>query len=94
MDQLARCEENVPKRTLRIRLDELKTVRVKCKRCKVVFEVPTGDVKGLFSNGQCQCGAVVDSHGHNPLERLVDTLLSVAELRKVLEIEFVVPARD
>ena len=84
----------MPKRALRIPLAELKTVRVKCKKCRVVFEVSTANLKGLFSNGQCECGAIVDPHGHNPLEQLVDSLHSAAGLGKVLEVEFVVPAAE
>jgi hypothetical protein len=76
----------------KISLSELNTMRARCKRCNVIFEVPAADARGLFASGQCSCGAILDPHGHNPLGEWVKAVDYLTALGKVLEIEFLVPA--
>jgi hypothetical protein len=41
---------------LRIPLEDLKTIRIKCAKCGLVSEGPLSDHNSFIINGQCACG--------------------------------------
>jgi hypothetical protein len=80
----------VSRHLLAILLSELKTVRVKCKKCGAIAELPLDKLGDVLNEGQCRfCKEGLHDVGARPLADLVKAIGEAARVRA--EIEFVIP---
>ena len=82
------------KKMLRVSLDDLKTVRVSCLKCKRgVIEVPIDRLDAALHNGRCRlCDTqLLPQSGPEPLNSLKLALQELAAKAKDLAVEFEIP---
>ena len=82
---------------IRIKLSELKTFRIVCKKCvKGVIEVPVDNLRSaLNTGGTCRfCGHHIMARMTNPdpLDRLGNAIDALLNLDDVLDVEIEVPS--
>lgn len=77
---------------LKIRLDELNTVRVTCGKCAVVVEVAADRLGDTFARSQCShCGQLFpDFGGVSPLAQLDAAIQRTKQIAKQVGVEFVI----
>ena len=89
---------------LKILLTELKTVRVRCKndQCGAVIELPVEKLTDRFRSTVCPVcrslfvppGSQAAAHGTNPFMNLAKAIELFVQLGSLVEIEFVLPAKE
>jgi hypothetical protein len=77
---------------LRIPLEDLTTIRIKCAKCGLVTEGPFTEHNKIVLNGKCSCGQQIQEAGTVTSDLFQFTTLAQALLNqsKLLSIEFVV----
>lgn len=80
---------------LKIGLDELTIVRVKCQICGVVVETSIGQLGNVMQQSQCPCCAHVFNHpsGKNVFAQLDTAIGRFKQLADQAGVEFVIPVK-
>lgn len=72
-------------------LSELKTVRIICKNCNVITELPIADLADKFKAPKCpSCKNSIASENENPFVLLARSLAWFAGENRV-DVEFIIP---
>lgn len=87
---------------LKILLTELRTVRIRCKSCGSVVEMPVENLATRFQGVACPLcrqmfippGSAADAKGVNPFVELAKAMDLLGHLAPLVEIEFSLPAKE
>lgn len=81
----------------RFLLSELQMVRVCCRKCRAITELPITELAAKFPEEKCRfCAAEFDLTANNLpiLKGFQEAVAQLMTMQKAVEIEFTVPAKE